>query len=135
MKPASAYDLADPDALKTVVAALRLNRTLSQTPSDADKKTLADFSEIFEDSSCGACHMISINGQQQGDPEGVGPHLSSYGSAAWLKALLSSPDAPSHYGDLNAMPPFQQLSPHELDSLTLYLLDLANSPTHPDLTK
>ncbi len=76
--------------------------------------------KLFESEGCARCHALA-----PGASTGIGPSLSGYGSAAWLRGLVRDPGAKEYYGVQNKMPAFgQQLTGVELDDVVAYLVSL-----------
>ena len=128
MQPLSEYELEEKEEVAAILDGLMLNRSVNPL-TEADKATQAKWIEVFEEYSCVGCHQLTIGETAMGGDDSSGPPLTRYGSAEWLKALLEEPDAASHYGELNAMPPFaDQLEEEELDQVIHYMMSLHSQP-------
>jgi ubiquinol-cytochrome c reductase cytochrome b subunit len=66
-----------------------------------------------ETNKCFDCHSVEkrveANGKVTWDPQGgdLGPDLTNYGSAAWIRSMIMSPGHRSRYGKENLMPAFR----------------------------
>lgn len=89
-----------------------------------DEGTLANGTEI---EACSGCHALTA--REDDLPLGEVPELESdegyptmtgYGGTEWVRAMLRDPE--THYGDPNAMPPFQtQLTETQIDMIARWL--------------
>lgn len=96
---------ADQDALTQVIRWLaRHPRKSSPDANTAEfKRGLDAFKNVAL--ACNDCHAY----EGERGPGVVGPDLTGYGSADWIRAMIVSPDHPTRYGANNAMPLFRDL--------------------------
>lgn len=74
---------------------------------------------LFQQEGCTECHTLSA-----AEPSAA-PSLAGYGSAAWLRGLLSNPGGALYYDTQNQMPGFSgKLAARDLDDLVVYLKSL-----------
>jgi ubiquinol-cytochrome c reductase cytochrome b subunit len=74
--------------------------------------------EVYEEQGCAACHVV------RGAGSSVGPDLSRVGvqrDASWLKSFIVNPTATNPAGE---MPPYDAITPEDLDALVAYLATL-----------
>ena len=75
--------------------------------------------KLFHKAGCAECHTLIA-----AEPS-AGPSLAGYGSAAWLRGLLSNPGGALYYDAQNQMPGFGgKLAARDLDDLVVYLQSL-----------
>lgn len=69
---------------------------------------------------CMGCHLYRGEGREAGLEDG--PDLTGYGSEAWIRAQILTPEDPSRYGPGHQMPSFaDRLDPWEVDVLVRLL--------------
>jgi ubiquinol-cytochrome c reductase cytochrome b subunit len=118
------HDMPD-DQLDAVVELVA-----SQTGIDYEPPIDPELAEkglaVFEGDDCTSCHTLDGTAL-------VGPTLKGIGSVGYLRSFLRDPGAPTHFGDLNAMPAYPDLPPAEMDLLIDYLRFLHTLPMTDDV--
>ena len=116
-----------PGQLTLVVEFLQGLRAHPGVEPDDLPDSLAAARAAWDDLGCESCHEI------EPEIEGAAPNLAGYGSDAWLRAFLRTPDGGLFYGEANEMPSFEdhELSEADLEAVITWLRRLEQLPIAP----